>query len=180
MSQRIPVIDPAGAHGHTKDLLDSVRKKYGTVPNELKTMVHSPEVLDGYLSLSNALSHGALNAKQREQIALAVSQTNGCSYGLSAHSLMGKLAGLEPGQILEARRGHAQDAKSQALLSLTVNLLERHGSVSSEQFEDARKAGLSNAEIVEVVGNVALMTLSNYLNELVHTDVDFPEVTLSV
>lgn len=180
MTQRIPPIDPAGAHGHTKDLLESVKRKYGTIPNALKTMVHSPEVLDGYLSLANALSHGALNAKQREQIALAVSQANGCEYSLSAHSLTGKLAGLEPDQILEARRGHAQDAKSQALLNLASNLLERHGNVSNEQFEEARKAGLSNAEIVEVVGNVALMTLSNFLNELVHTDVDFPKVALSV
>ena len=41
-----------------------------------------------------AISHGTLNAKVREGIALATAQADGCDYCLSAHTYLGKRAGL--------------------------------------------------------------------------------------
>ncbi|MGT2439693.1 carboxymuconolactone decarboxylase family protein [Bradyrhizobium betae] len=49
-----------------------------------------------------------LTAKQREIIALAVGQVNECQYCLSAHTLMGKGAGLSPDGIRKAREGGAE------------------------------------------------------------------------
>jgi hypothetical protein len=39
---------------------------------------------------------------------------------------------------------------------------------------------LNDAELVEIVGNVAVMTLTNFLSNLAHTDVDFPRVPATV
>jgi len=180
MTARIAPVDHATAEGRTKELLDTVKAKFGMVPNLLKTMAHSPAVLEAYLNLSGILSHGVLPAAVREQIALAVSQANGCEYCLAAHSLTGKMAGLKPDQIVAARQGKSQDTKSQAILNLALNIVERRGSISDEQFNDARGAGLSDAEISEVVANVTVMILTNYYNQLNHTDVDFPKVPLNV
>jgi AhpD family alkylhydroperoxidase len=63
--------------------------------------------LDGYLGLSGALVKGTLPAKVREQLALAVSEANGCDCCLAAHSTAGKAIGLTPGQIRDARLGGA-------------------------------------------------------------------------
>jgi len=180
MTARIAPVDPAAAEGRTRELLDTVKAKFGMVPNLLKTMAHSPAVLEAYMNLSGTLSRGVLPAPVREQIALAVSQANGCEYCLSAHTLTAKMAGLKPDQVIAARQGKAQDLKSQAVLNLALNVVERRGSVSDQQFNDARAAGLTAAEISEVVGNVALMTLTNYYNQLNQTDVDFSKVSLSV
>jgi len=180
MTSRIAPVDPASAQGHAKELLDGVKAKLGRVPNAMKTMVHSPAALEGYLSLTAALSRGVLPASLREQIALVVSQTNGCEYCVSAHSLTGKLAGLNPEQVLNARQGRGSDAKSQAVLDLAQNILERRGDVSDDQLADARQAGLSDAEVAEVVGNVALVTLMNYFNQVARTEIDFPHVSLSL
>jgi hypothetical protein len=38
----------------------------------------------------------------------------------------------------------------------------------------ARDAGLSEADIVETVGNVVANIFTNYLNNLANTDIDFP------
>jgi uncharacterized peroxidase-related enzyme len=180
MSSRISPVYPNLAHGQTQDLLGSIKAKMGMVPNALKTMAHAPALLEGYLSLSGALSKGVLPAPIREQIALTVSQANRCEYCLSAHTLSAKRAGLNPEQILEARKGKSQDPKAQAVLDLVHNILERHGDISDDQLVHARQAGVADAEIAEVVGNVALMTLTNYFNQVVKTDVDFPRVLVAM
>jgi AhpD family alkylhydroperoxidase len=64
------------------------------VPNLFSTFAQSPAVLNGYLGFSDALGKGVLTAAQREIVALAVAQANECQYCLSAHTLMGKGAGL--------------------------------------------------------------------------------------
>lgn len=179
MANRVPAIDPATASVEVQEQFKAIKSKFGMVPNLLKVMANSPATLNSYLAMSNSLGQGVLSAKTRERIALAVSQFNACEYCLSAHSLTAKLAGLPPDQIVEARHGKANDPKSQAALNLTSNILERRGNVSSDQIDQARQAGLTDAEIVEVVGNVTIMVLTNYLNNVAQTEIDFPKVALN-
>jgi uncharacterized peroxidase-related enzyme len=174
MAARISTIEQAAANSRVQELYAGIKAKMGMVPKMMKTMAHSPATLEGYLALSGALAKGVLPVKIREQLALAVSQANGCDYCLAAHSVMAKLAGLKPEQVTDARLGKSQDPKSQATLHLAHNLLERRGNVSDEQLAAARNAGLSDAELVEVVGVVAMMVMTNFMNQLAHTDVDFP------
>ena len=180
MTTRIDPVHPAHAQGRAWELLNGVKAQMGKVPNALKTMAQSPALLDGYLALGGALRNGVLATIVREQIALYVAQSNGCEYCLSAHSLSGKHAGLTPQQIIAARMGEADDPKAQAVLQLVKNLMERRGDLSDEQVAAARQAGLSDAKLGEVVGNVALNTLTNYLNQLARTKVDFPRVAVKV
>lgn len=180
MSKRIPPVDPATVEGQAKELFGVIKCKFGMVPNALKTMAQSPAVLDGYLSLNSSLAKGKLSKSLREQIALAVSQANGCEYCLAVHSVTAKMAGLSPDQVTAARQGKSTDPKAQAVLNLTHNILERRGKVSDSQLAEARAAGLTDAELVEVVGNVTVMTLTNFLNNISQTEVDFPRVSLSI
>src|SRR5262245_30024660 len=180
MTTVIDPVHPWHAQGRAWELLNGVKTQMGKVPNALKTMAQAPALLDGYLALGGALRQGVLAAIVREQIALYVAESNGCEYCLSAHSLSGKHAGLTPQQIIAARMGEADDPKAQAILQLVKNLMERRGDLSDEQVAAARQAGLSDAELGEVVGNVALNTLTNYLNQLARTEVDFPKVSVKV
>ena len=83
-TQRIKAIAPGMARGKGKELLDAVEAKYGAVPNSFRTMAHAPAVLQGFLDLSATLEGGVLPFETRYQIALAVSEINGCAYCLSA------------------------------------------------------------------------------------------------
>jgi alkylhydroperoxidase family enzyme len=56
-------------------------------PNMMKTMANSPAVLEGYLGFSGALGHGALAPKLREQLALVVSEDNGCGIAPTATNI---------------------------------------------------------------------------------------------
>jgi len=176
MTSRLATVNPAVAEGKAKVLLGTVKAKLGVVPNMVKIMANAPALLEGYLTFSGALAKGLLSASIREQLALAVSQANDCEYCLSAHTYFARHVGLTPEQIESARDGVSQDAKTQAALSLAENILAYHGAVSDEQLASAHEAGLTDAEIAEVVGHVALSTLTNYFNQLAQTEIDFPRV----
>lgn len=172
---RIHQIVPESATGKAKELLDAVKGKLGLVPNMTRAMANAPAVLEGYLSLSGALGKGALSAKDRERIALAVGQANGCEYCLAAHSTIGKMVGLTADQILDSRRGTSVESKSAAIVQFARQVLDKQGRLSDADLADARVAGLDDAAIAEVVGNVALNIFTNYFNHVAATDIDFPK-----
>jgi uncharacterized peroxidase-related enzyme len=173
---RIAPLDPATADGDVKATLSAVKTKIGMVPNLFSTFARSPAVLNGYLALSDALGAGALTAKQREIVALAVGQANECHYCLSAHTLMGKGAGLSPEAIRKAREGKADDVTDNAVALFARRVVKTRGQVSDADLAAARSAGLDDARILEVIAGVAINVLTNYTNNLAQTDIDFPKV----
>lgn len=142
-------------------ILQDTKAKLGMVPNLFSTLAHAPDALAGYLQLNGALQNGSLSPAERESIALAVGQVNRCAYCLSAHTLMGKGAGLSADAIATAR---------QIALS--------RGQISDADLAAARAAGLDDAKIIEVTALVALNVLTNYVNNVAGTVIDFPVVTV--
>ena len=175
--QRIKSIDPANAPANVKGTLDAVKAKLGVVPNLLTTMAVAPSVLDAYVAFSGAAGKGHLSAKVREQIALATANTNGCDYCASAHQALGKMAGLSAEDIASALEGRATDAKVAAALSFARSVLAERGHVSDATLQAVRAAGWSDAEVLEIVANVVLNILTNYVNNVADTEVDFPRVS---
>jgi len=176
MNNRIPPLDPAQATGKTQQLFTAIQGKMGMVPNALRVFGHSPAALGGYLNLNGALAGGVLPAAIREQISLAVSEFNGCGYCLSAHTVTGGLAGLSAEAITAARQGQATDAKAFAAITLARQVATLRGKVADADLAAARAAGLSDAELVEIVAAVVAITFTNYLNNVAEPVIDFPEV----
>lgn len=174
---RLTALKPEEVTGKTKDLFNAVQAKLGVVPNMMRTMGNSPAVLEGYLNLSGALSHGKLSAKTGELIALAVSESNSCDYCLAAHTFIGKkLVKADPEVLKAARSGNSADAKTEAILQLAKTLISKNGLVNDEDVNKAKDAGISDAEIAETVAHTALNVLTNYFNNLANTEIDFPTV----
>ncbi len=173
---RLKAIEPAQAEPKAKALLEGVEKKMGMTPNLMRTMANSPAVLEAYLGFRNALGAGVLSPKLREQIALTVSELNGCHYCLSAHTALGKMVGLGDEEIADSRRGASPDRKTEAVLQFARKVVSERGWVSDDDMATVRTAGTSDAEIAEVVAHVAVNIFSNYFNHVANTEVDFPEV----
>ena len=167
----------ADAPAASQASLQAVNKMLGSVPNLFRIIGNSPQTLEGYLGLNGALANGALNSATRERIALAVAEVNGCQYCLAAHQYLGSnLAKLSADEIEKNRRGTSGDAKAAAAVEFAVKIVKNRGSVSDADFAAVRSAGFSDGEIVEIVGHVALNTLTNYVNEVLDTEIDFPVV----
>ena len=173
---RITQLDPAQATGKAKQLLDAVKSKLGIVPNLTRVLANAPAALEGYLNFSGALAGGTLNAKVREQISLAVAESNLCGYCLSAHTFIGGKVGLTQKEVADARHAAAATNKTDAILKLARSIIVQRGEVSDADLKAARSSGLTDGEIVETTANVALNIFTNYINHVARTVVDFPEV----
>jgi len=161
----------------SQPLLAAVEKKLGTVPNLFRLLSNSPSELEGYLSLSRALSRGALSPQTGERIALAIAEINGCDYCLSAHTYLAKnVANLGEAEIAENRNGCSNDAEADVAVGFAANLALSFGHVSEADIRSIRRAGYNDAQIVEMVLQVALNIFTNYLNIAAETEIDFPVV----
>jgi uncharacterized peroxidase-related enzyme len=175
---RIQIPTPEQAPEKSKPKLDAVKAKLGSAPNLFRIMANSPATLEGYLGLNGALGAGSLDLKTRERIALAVAEVNGCGYCLSAHTYIGlNMAKMDEADVQAARNGRSRDALANAAVELAVALARGHGRVTDAQFNAARRGGLSDAQILEVIANVALNVMTNYVNLALETDIDFPVVS---
>ena len=161
----------------SRALLEAVKKQLGSVPNMFRVIGHSPAALEGYLGLSGALAKGHLDAKTQERIALAVAERNQCDYCLSAHAYLGQnMAKLDDAELAANRDGTSSDAKAAAALRFAVKLVTERGRVPAADVEAVKAAGYTDAQVIEIVLHVALNTLTNYVNNVAGTEVDFPVV----
>ena len=174
---RIQALEISDAPAAAQPMLEAVKKKLGMVPNLFKTFAHSPAVLQYNLSGSEALAGGSLSPALREQIALVSAGANGCDYCASAHTLMGKGAGVSPAELRLNLQGRASDARTQAALSFANAIVQERGRVSDAQLQAVRDAGYSESDIVEIVAHVAANIFTNYFNNLAGTVIDFPKVS---
>jgi len=172
---RITIPNPEQTPAASLPLLDAVKKQLGVVPNLMKLVGNSPAALEGYLSLNGALGKGALDAKTRERIALAIAEINGCNYCLSAHTYLDKnVAKLDDAEIASNRNGNSSDPKAAAAVHFASRVAFERGHVSDADLNAVKASGYNQAEIVEIVLHVALNTLTNYVNVVAQTEIDFP------
>ncbi|HUA24909.1 MAG TPA: peroxidase-related enzyme [Steroidobacteraceae bacterium] len=165
------------APAQSQAMLQAVKKQLGVVPNLFRLVSTSHAALEGYLGMSGALSKGELPAATRERIALAVANINGCSYCLSAHTYLGKnVAKLDDAEIEANQAGHSNDPRADAAVRFAVKVAESRGHVSEGDLKTVKAAGYSDAQVIEMVQHVALNTWTNYINEVMKTDIDFPVV----
>ena len=178
LMSRLPAIQIEAATGKARELLEAVQAKLKITPNMTRVMANSPAVLEAYLSFSGALSHGLLDAKLREELALEVGEQNSCQYCVSAHTAIGKMTGLSDSEIDDARDAKSAFAKNTAALRFAREIVAKNGRTTDADIETIRRAGFSDGEIAEVIAHVALNIFTNYFNNTAGVEVDFPKIAL--
>ncbi len=177
---RINLVTNESANAEQKTLLDAIQSQLGMVPNFLKVFANSPDALKAFLGLHGIANAGSLDPQTRERIALALAQQNSCEYCLSAHSAIGRKAGLDNAEIAANRTGTSQDAKAAVAVKFARSLVEHTGEVTTAELLEMRNAGYSEADIVEVITHVGMNILTNILGKAGRVDIDFPKVELKL
>ncbi len=177
---RITTITNETANPEQKALFDAIQAQIGMVPNFLKVLANSPAALRAFLGLYGIASEGSLDPHTRERIALAIAQQNSCEYCVSAHTAIGRKAGLTVDEITANRSGTSQDAKAAIAVKLARSLAEHTGEVTTAELIEAREAGYSDADIVEIITHVGLNTITNMIGKASQLDIDFPKVALKI
>jgi uncharacterized peroxidase-related enzyme len=172
---RIQAVDESRANSPVRRVFAEIRAKFAVVPNLFRVLANAPAALEGLMGLSAALAGGALDEKTREQLALAIAESNLCPYCLSAHTAVAAKIGLNESEIDRASRASAADARTDAILKLARAIVVQRGEVTDADLARARAAGLGDAEIVETVANVALNIFENYMSHVARLPIDFPQ-----
>lgn len=175
---RFQPLDPERANGKASILLDAVQSKLGFVPNIMKTFAQAPAALEAYLNFSKALGTGTLDARLREQIAVAAAGVNSCGYCASAHTAAGGKLGIDSAELLENLEAKSGDPKTEAALRFTRAVIEDRGFVSDDDVRLIREAGYSDGEIIEIIANISLNLYTIYFNHIAQTVNDFPEIKI--
>jgi alkylhydroperoxidase family enzyme len=94
---------------------------------------------------------------------------------LSAHTYLGlNLARLTPEEIALNRMGGSTDARADAAVRFGRKVAETRGNVDAAHVEAVRAAGFTDAQVIEIVAVVAENFLTNLINNVAKTDIDFP------
>jgi len=173
---RLPIQSVQSADGSNKDIFAALQKGLGMVPNMPRVMANSPAVLQSWASFNGAMGTAKLSAQIREQVALLTAENNACTYCLSAHSVLGKMVGLNQAQMDGARHLESSDPRTFAALQFAQAVIDRRGGIGESDIKAVRAAGFSDAEIAEIVAAVALNFFTNFFNRAFDVDVDFPRV----
>jgi uncharacterized peroxidase-related enzyme len=174
---RLNTFPVESATGELAETFNAIRKRVGRVPNAFATIgSNSPELLAQVLQLNAMLqTKSALSKRQLEAINLALSENSGCDYCVAAHTLMGKTAGFTASQTKSLRSGaYPEDPAIDALVKFVLHLVRSSGTLPPVVLADIRKAGLSDRQIVETIGAISAILLTNMLNRVNDTTLDFP------
>ncbi len=161
---------PAGSRA----FLEKVKKAFGFVPNLFAAFSNSPVLLEGYLGLDATYSKGTLSASERQLVLLTASVVNECPYCTAAHSTVAKGPLHVPAAIIKAVRAGqpVADAKLNALVNLTRELVQGRGHVAPPTIQSFLDAGFHREQIGEVLVGIALKTMSNYTDHLSPVEID--------
>lgn len=173
---RIEAINPEQATGKANDLLNAVKSQMGGVPNIFSTLAKSPTSLEAFLNFNASLGQGVLSPALREQIALTVAGRNQCDYCASAHTLLGKDAGIDEDELKRNLSGSSTDEKTNTVLEFSKKVVEQRGGISDADFNVLREAGFDDESIIEIIAHIAINTFTNYFNRIAQTEIDFPVV----
>lgn len=153
------------AQGESKELLSSVQKGYGFVPNLFSYMAEAPTTIQAYLMLNELLAKTSIPMPQLQVALLAASIENKCDFCIVAHRAVGKSMGANVDSLNALNQGDViADAKDRAIAEFTTSMVKNRGWVPENEVQTFLEAGYTKQQILEVILVVTIKTLSNYSN----------------
>lgn len=171
---RFAPISIAEATDTVRPTLEAVQAKYGFLPNLIGGLAHSPALLDAYLAVDAQFNATSLSPSERQLVLITTSVVNECRYCTAAHSTIAKGMLKVDADIVAAIRNGTElaDAKLNALVNLTRELVTERGHVSEATTAAFLAAGYTEVQIAEVLVGVTQKTISNYFDHLSPTPLD--------
>ncbi len=163
------------ADAKARAVLERARAQVGFIPNMYAGMANSPGLLQTYLDgYDRFRKDSGLTPAEQEVVFLTISRSNGCDYCMAAHSMIADRMSKVPPPVTAAirERQSIPDPKLAALSRFTDVLLETRGLPSTGEVQAFLGAGFAERHVLEIILAIAVKTLSNYSNHLLHTPID--------
>ncbi|MET4102824.1 putative peroxidase-related enzyme [Roseovarius sp. MBR-38] len=171
----LPFLTVDDAEPQARAVLEKARAQVGFIPNMYAGMVNSPGLLATYLDgYERFRKQSGFTPAEQEVVFLTISRGNGCDYCMAAHSMIAEKMSRVPAEVTEAIRNGQPipDLRLAALATFTETLRETRGLPSKADVRAFLDAGYEERQVLEIILALAVKTLSNYANHLLHTPLD--------
>jgi len=150
---------------------EKVESRGHEVPNFLRVLAHSPDLLEGFIALNGALGRTELDPKLRELAYIRASEANSCGYCLQHHKKAGRKAGLDERQVNETESYSGSDIYDD-LQQVVLQYAEEvtRNVIVSDEFADQLKQKLTERQLVELAVAVALANFTNRISETLRVE----------
>ena len=165
-----------------QEVFDWYESNFQFVPNLGKVLSASPAALRTYWQGQKNLQEiGLLNMEENNIVQMTIAVENECKYCTAGHHLAGRIFFQSKEVDLEALRAGSSlsSEKFDALSNFAKAVYHSKGRVSEEVLEHFYAAGYDKGQAVEVVCNISLKVLSNYVNQLTLNELDEQIVPLA-
>ncbi len=151
----IQIIDEDEATGDLKAIYDDITQQRGKMSNIMRVHSLHPAAMQAHMALYLKImfSRSALRRADRELIATVVSARNGCPYCVNHHAEALNFYWKDEARVAQATQDYrALDLpeKTRAMLDYAVKLTEAPSSVTEADVEAMRRAGVTDAAILDV------------------------------
>jgi uncharacterized peroxidase-related enzyme len=150
----IETVSDGEAQGAAAELLERTREEKGDVPNFIRMFAHRPDVYAAWERLLKAI-RDRMDRRRYELATIAAARRLRSSYCMLAHTaVLVDLGFYEPGGIRAIASDHRAaglDPVDVAVMDLAERVAGDATSITQEDVDRARAAGLTDPEIFDVV-----------------------------
>ena len=154
-----------------RERLEPIVEKSGFGPNVFRALARRPRELRAFLDYHDALmdSDEGLSRAERELIVVATSGANHCTYCVVAHGAILRIRYKDPeiaDKVASNPYAVSLSARERAIVDLALLISRESATLTEDDLDAARAAGLTDEEIWDVGAITALFGLSNRIAHL--------------
>jgi uncharacterized peroxidase-related enzyme len=165
--------DNSNAPSASAEILASVQKAWGFVPNLHRVLAESPASLEAYVALWRIAEKTSFTPQERNIAYLAIIYENECTYCMAGHTNLSRMAKVDSDAIAAVREGRSiGDPKLEALRQFAAKITRQRGFVSEADVASFKAAGYDNRAVLDLLVLAATKLISNYTNHLAQTPND--------
>ena len=162
----IPVLRPEEASSDTKAVYDEFHERmwFPAPPNFIMTQGHSPSTARGTWELvKNVLVGGEIPRWQKELMFVAISKERNCRYCAAAHVACCRMLGVEVERVGNDLLEAMTEPVLRDMVLFGMKCARDPRAVTCDDHEVLRKHGLSQSQIMELIGMAALAVYANII-----------------
>lgn len=170
---RIEPVDKSRADAGTAAVIEKIEGLWGGDWNLTRVLANAPNLLAAFADFCDGLQGSSLSPADREVLALEMSRRNGCHYCIPAHTMLARAEGVADSDIaaiLDSR--DAADPRCRLIQQATRRICETTGKLPDEEFQSFIDQGLTRQTLLDIVGDIAYCTVTNFTNRLAQTELD--------
>jgi len=168
----IPSLEENQAAGIAKDVYQKFIEDTGAVPEWVKVMAHSPEILKEFVDLFKAImGNGKIEPFLKWKIAYVVSQTLKCPFCVDVTEKMLKKFGASE-EVIERIKAMEKLPEGEREMLELIKDVTLDGHLDKPELFERLKEKFDSAQIIEII---SVMGLFNYINRFNNTLAILPQ-----